>query len=556
MANVAGSFAQGMQIGGGLIDIANRKEDRDNRLSRNKVIEERQDTQWDQSQQDRKQSLSDRDTARKEHNQDRDRIATVQGREDIAWRHQQEEYNHQNKLKDRKEGYNSVFLPAIDKAISSGDFSGLETPEFQSYVKKNPQFDLENILGDKTGSALGDATQILRGASNGQIPDEDDPKLLGAVNSLFPEITNAEGLPSIYTDEKGKQSGITGRRISAVHVMPNGSLTIQQELTLDNGSKVKVPVTENRSSDQNDSVMQVPMSVFSDRMHSLIQSRNHLKQTQLNNYRQLQTGRSLNLDKDGHVIPKYSRGSRRSGGSSASASSLVKQQLSEADDINTRYDKQVAELRDSEGDPKKFNRQVELIEKDRTRALKQHDDLYSGLTVTRNSVLPEARRSNAASKVTNVYVKQYKGYDFDAVDRDDLKRYIMEYPDATPYEINRQIQDAITKGDIAKKAGNDRATIDEYADQIRAEGNKLKQEKNDIAPVKEDESENKKYGGEVGTVLPGYVKGEGLHSYGGRVAEGIRQGTNNAEEDIRQGANNFAATANGLQSRLQDYVSK
>ncbi|KMV30341.1 hypothetical protein AB733_11695 [Photobacterium swingsii] len=553
MANVAGSFAQGMQIGGGLIDIANRKEDRDNRLSRNKVIEERQDTQWEQSQQDREQSLADRDTARKEHNKDRDRIATIQGREDVAWRHQQEEYNHQKKLKERQEGYNSVFLPAIDKAISSGDFSGLETPEFHSYVKKNPQFDLENILGDKTGTALGDATQILRGAANGQIPDEDDPKLLGAVNSLFPEITNAEGLPSIYTDGKGKQSGITGRRISAVHVMPNGSLTIQQELTLDDGSKVKVPVTENRSSDQNDTVMQVPMSVFSDRMHSLIQSRNHLKQTQLNNYRQLQTGRSLNLDNDGKVITKKNgRGSIRSGGSSTSTSSLVKQQLSEANDINTRYDKQIADIKMQGLEPEEEKAQIGQVENRRVSSIKAHDDLYSGLTDIRNSDLPEARHRSAAEKVLKSVVKQYDAYEFDANDKYQIKQYVLNNPSVSSDDIQSAISAMIESGDVTKKNSNNNTSSSDLVAEIMNNGSNqdsgAARNNNLTEEIKSLPSGNEvqpQYGGELGTALPGYERGEGLSSYGRRVAEGVRDG-----------ANNFVDTANGLQSSLQNYVSK
>lgn len=555
MANIAGSFAQGMQIGGGLIDIANRKEDRKNaaedrehRLARNQVLEGRQDTQWNQSQQDRTQSLADRDTARQA-------AKTQQARNEINWQHKQDEYNHQQKLQAKTEGLHDIVYAAAHKAIAFGDFSGLNSPEYKAFTKKYPEFDLSSIVSDEKGKAIDDATQILRAASNGQIPRADDPHLLNTVNALYPEITHGDNLPSVYTNEQGRSFRIKGRRLSGIHSMPNGSLAIQQELTLDDDSKVKVPVTENRSSNPNDPVRQVTMSDFSNRLSSLINTRKHLKQTQINNWVQLQTGRSLNFDSNGNRVTGGSHSSNRSsraGGSSSSNSSLVKQQLAEANDINTSYDKQIADIKMQGLEPEEEKAQIDQLEKRRVSSMKSHDDLYSGLTDIRNSDLPEARRRGAADKVLNTVVKQYAAYDFDANDKYQIKQYVLDNPSVSPDDIQRAINAMIESGDVTKKNSNTRMNSNDLVSQIMNNGtsqasgeqsNNISGEEPQTPPA---ESEGKpQYGGEVGTALPGYERGEGLSSYGNRVAQGVRQG-----------ANEFAESANGLQSRLQNYISQ
>ncbi|NMU69139.1 hypothetical protein HKA89_10165, partial [Vibrio parahaemolyticus] len=135
---------------------------------------------------------------------------------ELTFKQQQEEYNHKKTLMERQEGCQTIFLPAIDKAIASGDFSLMETPEFADYVAKNPQFDVNNILGSDAGKALGEAATLFNKMAQGEMPAENDPMLINAVETLMPEITKAKGIPTIYTDKDGKQHQIVERKVSAV----------------------------------------------------------------------------------------------------------------------------------------------------------------------------------------------------------------------------------------------------------------------------------------------------------------------------------------------------
>ena len=461
MANVVGSFAQGMQIGNGLIDIANRREDRERQReeyehnkSRRSVLESRQDEQYQFGLEDRKESkarqkvIQGREDKRWEMGlSDREEKKAwdkkVKAQQETEWTRSNKEYDHQVKIRRRQEGYETIFLPALDKAIATGDYSLMESPEYIQYVKENPQFDVNNILGDAAGKSLTDATQLLRGASNGQVPDARDPKLIGAMEGLFPEITGSADLPTHYVNEKGESHLIKKRAIAAVHAMPNGMLTIEQAIELDNGETVVTPLTNNRSSDPNDTVMQIPLSALTERMKTLAESREHLKKTQLNNWRYLQTGRALGLDKDGNLSAKSTKGS--------TATDYTKQYLSEETKIRDDILSQIQDVRAMGLEPQEEQARIAEIERKGEARITEHRKQYQNFATVNDPDEPQQERLKAARNVVNSIVKQYADYNFPVETQQQIQNALLKEPNMELEELQGVIQDMIKNGAIKLK---------------------------------------------------------------------------------------------------------
>ncbi|MFZ3513816.1 hypothetical protein LC147_12065 [Vibrio harveyi] len=532
MANVVGSFNQGVGVGAGLLDIANRAEDRaqykkehGEDRERQKVLQQREDVRW-------QQGLEDRAQNKKEHESDLAWQEKSRGEQEKQWdrnettfNQNQAEYNHKQQLLKRQEGFQQIYLPALDKAIVSGDFSLMETPEFQQYVSENPQLDVNNILGSDTGKALGEASQLLREASEGNLPKDNDPRLLNAVDKLFPEITQSSALPKVYTTKDGKSHGITGRRISGVHVMDNGSFTIQQELQLDNGDVVKVPVTQNRSSSQDDNVMLVPMNVFTDRMHDIVTTQNNLSATQLNKWRQLQTGRSLSDSGDG-VLATNTKGRKGKGGGGGSSSSLTKQQLSEQADINKDFDEQIANLQAMGGDD--VDAQVDKLNQQRAEALQRHTAMYMPLTGYDPQKLSREQAEATALRQTKAFVDSYPDYEFDAVDKANIQKYLVNNPRANPSDVNKAIQLMIEDETVSKRSTGNNAS--DFVKQARSGGSSGTRSQ----PQGQSSEGGPKYGGEIGVALPGYEKGEGLGEYAQRQGSSFVDWANEKQSQLQQ----------------------
>lgn len=532
MANVIGSFNQGAGVGAGLLDIANRQEDREQYQkehgedrARQKVMQQREDVRW-------QQGLEDRAQNKKEHESDLAWQEKTRGEQEKQWdrnettfNHQQEEYDHQQQLRNRKEGWEQIYLPALDKAIVSGDFSLMETPEFQQYVSENPQFDINNILGSDTGKALGEASQLLREAGEGSLPQDNDPRLLNAVDKLFPEITQSSALPKTYTSKDGKRHGITGRRISGVHVMDNGSFTIQQEIQLDNGDVVKVPVTQNRSSDPNDNVMLVPMNVFTDRMNDVVTTQQNLSKTQLNKWRQLQTGRSLSQDVNGNLSTSSKTSKSSKTGGSGSASSLTKQQLSEQADINKDFDEQIANIQAMGGDDAAA--QVDQLNKQRAEALQRHTAMYMPLTGYDPQKSSREQAEATALRQTTAFVNSYPDYEFDAVDKANIQNYLVNNPSANPDDVNKAIQMMINDGSVTKR--NTGSSASDLVKKARGGSSGSPAS----AESEQPGNDGPKYGGEIGTALPGYEKGEGLGEYAQRQGSSFADWANEKQAQLQ-----------------------
>ncbi|HHF3073401.1 TPA: hypothetical protein ACPJ1A_000879 [Vibrio diabolicus] len=469
MANVIGSFNEGVRVGAGLIDLHNRQQDRElwrqehnEDRERKKILQQREDIRWQQGLEDREQQKlqrkDDLDWQAKSRKQQEKQWAQAE----LTFKQQQEEYNHKKTLMERQEGFQTIFLPAIDKAIASGDFSLMETPEFADYVAKNPQFDVNNILGSDAGKALGEAATLFNKMAQGEMPAENDPMLINAVETLMPEITKAKGLPTIYTDKDGKQHQIVERKVSSVQIIQGGGAVIEQDLTLDNGKTVTVPVTQNRTSKPDDNILVVPLSEFSNRMKTIIDTRQHLNREELNNWRQLQTGRSLNFDENGNVVSGGRSSRSSSSGPSSSMTQLAKQQLSEQNGINSKYDEQIAKLdRSMFGNEEDYLNEIDRLNRERERALDRHTMMYLSLTGYDPQGLAREQAQSKARERTQEFIESYPGYEFSEYARSKIQTDLLKNPTAKPSEINETIQGMIKEGKHVAKIPPNETLISE-----------------------------------------------------------------------------------------------
>lgn len=467
MADVIRSFSEGFGLGNKIIDRANSAEDRERRLARQDTLEGRQDTQWENGLEDREsrlarqKTLEGREDTQWQHGLE-DRTKTNK-RNDILWDQKQEEYNHQQVLRNRQEGYKNTYLPALDLAIASGDFSKLESPENIKFMKDNPQFDLTNILGEKTGQALGEGVQILRNAANGDLPEANDPTLLNSVDTLFSEITKADTLPKTYTDAKGKSHKIQSRNISSIIPSEDGQgFYIQQRLELDNGKSIEVPVTMNRSSHPDDHPRLVPIGELTQRMDTIAKTRTELSQTQLNNWRYLQEGRSLSSDKNSGT--RTGRGATSSslgaGGHSGVGTKYTKEYMADIADIEKQTQEQIDSIQNNvQLEPEQKQQEIQRIQKEGEKRAKSKTEAWSTFTTVNDPDAPARKRTQATNKMVNNVVSLYDKYDFDDADRNALRQAIDK--GISPAKVEQWVNGKINSGDIKQKGGNDAASQSE-----------------------------------------------------------------------------------------------
>ncbi|EOX0971770.1 hypothetical protein ACO4G9_003325 [Vibrio parahaemolyticus] len=487
MANVIGSFNEGVRTGAGLVDLYNRQQDRElwakeheEDRERQKVLQKREDIQFERGIKEQDLRMKGLESELAWLDKSRKQAEVNWDREAQTFKQQQEEYNHKKTLMEREEGLKTIFLPAIDKAIVSGDFSLMETPEFTEYVAKNPQFDLNNILGSNTGKALGEAATLFNKMAQGEMPAENDPMLINAVETLMPEITKAKGLPTIYTDKDGKQHQIVERKVSSVQIIQGGGAVIEQDLTLDNGKTVTVPVTQNRTSKPDDNILVVPLSEFSNRMKTIIDTRQYLNREELNNWRQLQTGRSLNFDENGNVVSGGRSSRSSSSGPSSSMTQLAKQQLSEQNGINSKYDEQIAKLdRSMFGNEEDYLNEIDRLNRERERALDRHTMMYLSLTGYDPQGLAREQAQSKVRERTQEFVESYPGYEFSEYARSKIQTDLLKNPTAKPSEINETIQGMIKEGKHVTKIPPNETLISKSQefvdDEKKAAGQKMEE---------------------------------------------------------------------------------
>nr|WP_321458726.1 hypothetical protein [uncultured Vibrio sp.] len=543
MADVVGSFAGGINIGRGLIDIANRQEDReiwqqDREEDRayTKDLREREKNTYELGLQDRERRHKREDQQDADLAEQRKRTKVIQGREDKEWKQRQELYDHQQVLLKRKDGLESIYYPAMQRYIATGDNEVFQTPEFQKFAEENPMLSPFKVAGDGVQSALTNAEGLLKGAADGQEIDPYDENLAATVDTLFPEITQSTTLPTTYTDKEGGQHKILGRKVAGVHMMENGNIALEQELVIDDGSEngkvIRVPITENRSSDPNDPVRQITMQDLTDRMTQTRQFRDVISRGDANNLMYLSGQKSLTQNGD-----EFTNSTKKK--DSKNATALKKEQLAAANKIDERFDNQIAEMSSLTQDPKEREVLLKEIEKQRVKAHERNNVLYSqetGFDYTQSS---REASEKLANRKLNVFVDSYRDYSIPSEVKVDILDMLKD--GLSPNDIDQFIQANIKDGTITKSRGNSSSSTME---DIRNRSGS-KQTASNVAPSAnepsaEGEEDLPKYGGEVGSALPGYQRGEGLGSYAGRQAE-----------NIQAAGRTFADWANSKQAQLQ-----
>ncbi|HIF6165151.1 hypothetical protein [Vibrio parahaemolyticus] len=543
MADVVGSFAGGINIGRGLIDIANRKEDReiwqrDREEDRayTKELREREKNTYELGLEDRARKIEREKRFDLEREEDRKRTKVIEGRQDTEWQQKQDLYNHQKVLLKRQEGLSQIYYPAMQRYITTGDVEVFQTPEFKSFVDENPMLAPYKAASDEVQNALTNAEGILKSAADGQEIDPYDTNLTSTVNTLFPEITQSTTLPSVYTDKEGNQHKILGRKVAGVHLMENGNISLEQELIIDDGSEtgkaIRTPITENRSSDPNDPVRQISIQDLTDRMTQTRQFRDVISRGDANNLMYLSGQKSLTQDGD-----KFSSSSRKK--DSTNATSLKKEQLSAAAKIDERFDKEIAEMSALTQDPKERDQLLREIEKRRENAHERNNVLYSQETGFDYNQSTREANEKLANRKLNIFVDSYRDYSIPSEVKVDILDMLKD--GLTPSDIDQFIQANIKDGTIKKSSGNSSASI---MDDIKGRsGNKhtaSNNVSNEDTPSTNGAEDLPKYGGELGTALPDYQRGEGVQSY-----------VNRQVENLHSAGRSFADWANNKQAQLQ-----
>ncbi|HBC3499809.1 TPA: hypothetical protein KDY90_002589 [Vibrio parahaemolyticus] len=545
MADVVGSFAGGINIGRGLIDIANQKEDREiwkqdreEERAYTQKLREREENTYNLGLEDRERRIERENKQDLEREEDRKRQKIIQGREDIEWKQNQELYDHKKVLLKRQEGLEHIYYPAMQRYIATGDNEVFQTPEFKKFAEENPMLSPYKAASDNVKSALTTAEGILKSAADGQPIDPYDQNLAATVDTLFPEITQSTTLPTTYTDKEGNQHQILGRKVAGVHMMENGNIALEQELVIDDGSEngkvVRVPITENRSSDPNDPVRQITMKDLTDRMTQTRQFRDVISRGDANNLMYLSGQKSLTQDGD-----EFTNSTKKKSEKGGTATALKKEQLAAAGKIDERFDEEIANMSSLTQDPKERDVLLKEIEKRRKSAHERNNVLYSqetGFDYTQSS---REASEKLANRKLNIFVDSYREYTIPSEVKVDILDMLKD--GLSPNEVDQFIQANIKDGTITKSRGNSSSST--MAD-IRNRSGSQQTASNNIPsenePSPEGEKDLPKYGGEVGSALPGYQRGEGLANYAGRQAE-----------NIQSAGRTFADWANAKQAQLQ-----
>ncbi|WP_425636112.1 hypothetical protein [Vibrio owensii] len=302
MANFIKSFQQGMDVGNQFIDTLDRRERQKRADERNQVLQDRQDTLWQQGQEDRKQSLEDAKKARERDDIRFEREGKTFDLNNKATEQsinlQKEQHDQQSKLFDfnlkvkNREADTSFVNQNLINSATTGDYSWAETPEAQEVFKRNPHLNPVWATDNDTFQAASYLTNVINGMGNGQMPKWNDPKVMSSLDQLFPEIVNSTDLPEFTPD--GKR--ITSRKISGVMPMKGGKVAIQLSITDEDGNTYDAPMTQNRSSDPNDNVAVVDFKYLTQRIGAINEAQSNDVYKKTREYLALQSGKGSKKD--------------------------------------------------------------------------------------------------------------------------------------------------------------------------------------------------------------------------------------------------------------------
>ena len=301
MANFIKSFQQGMDVGNQFIDTLDRRDRQKRADERNQVLQERQDTLWQQGQEDRKQSLEDAKKARERDDirferegktYDLNTAATKQSMGIQKEESKRAEIKFSFDMKELNRDSDNKFVDqALKSVLVSGDFSAFTSPEMKETLNRNPQHSIPWITNNKTLLAANRLTNVINGLANGKMPDWDDPSIMGDLNQIFPEITKSTDLPQLTPD--GKK--IVDRKITGVVPVKGGNV-IQLTITDENGNSYNAPMTMNRSTDPNDQVAVVPFGYLTTRIRAINEAKTNVAYQKVKEYLALNSGNANQKD--------------------------------------------------------------------------------------------------------------------------------------------------------------------------------------------------------------------------------------------------------------------
>ncbi|WP_274882450.1 hypothetical protein [Vibrio harveyi] len=415
MANFIKSFQQGMDVGNQFIDTLDRRERQKRADERNQVLQDRQDTLWQQGQEDRKQSLEDAKKARERDDirferegktYDLNTAATKQsmGIQKEEGKRAETKFNFDMKAANRKSD-NDFTDQALKSVLVSGDFSAFTSPEMKEVLERNPQLSIPWITDNKTLLAANRLTHVINGLANGKMPDWNDPTVMGDLNQIFPEIGKSTDLPQFTSD--GKR--IVNREITGVIPMKGGQVAIQMSITDEDGNTYEAPMTQKRSTDPDDQVALVGFDYLTTRIKAVNEAQTNEAYKKVRDYLTLQSGKG-------------------SGSSSDSKAKKQELQYKAENDLNKKFfDEETAIRNDMSLDEEQ--RKVKLAELDQRR-----DREFAQLRLRTSNVFGK-NRANLESEDREKDINSFM---------DTAKQ---AYPDVnfTP-ELQGNLRDAINRG--------------------------------------------------------------------------------------------------------------
>ncbi|KFA99611.1 hypothetical protein [Vibrio sp. ER1A] len=434
MANVIGSFRQGFQATNDVFDRANDIEDR-------KTLRDRQDTAWNQRQEDRALRLEDRKDNIERRNTLRDREDTAwnQGQEDRARTIEQgnklfEQNSVLNKINIRNAKYKEatkLYQDSLETALGTGDMSVLFSPEFIKLGEDFKSFDLGNKFTPEAMHTAGLATNMLNGLANGQPPPHNSKDVIAVQKLVFPETYSGYGVP-----EKTKEGKtITSIEPAGLDVSPDGrGLVALVKVTDEDGKSYTAPVTEGRTTDDNDHVKVIPFENAVAKLNSIVElQRNEQFATLRNVYKvKFGKGKSDNKTANENRSELFKESNR--------ISAVFEKQREEA-----RKDAQLSQ--DSEALQQRLN-QIDLQEK---QAQAQLELRYQNLYDSPQSATHDLKENNDHVKqALGLYKDIYPNVQWDPETEQDIKDAIQR---GWPQEkIQRFIDSLISSNKVKTKA--------------------------------------------------------------------------------------------------------
>ena len=331
MANFVRSFSEGFDVGNKVIDTMDRRERLEKYDERQQTLQNREDTQWEQGQEAYTHGLERRGVEEQQKDeahelgvkQTKKSMSLADAAEERAKKQEernQETYNAEVDERNFQAADRTIRL-AWQNAIATGDPSPLRSPEVMEIVSKYSVLDGVDRSKPENVKIAGKGLNILRGISSGQkLPSHDDPDLISVANLLYGGLIDRPGLPS--TTPSGKQ--IKSREISAI-IPAEGvnppSFAIQIKVTDEDGESYMAPLTNGRTSKDNDNVRLISMPDMVSQLHNIVKVQN---------------------DKDIQKITSLYNA--RYGESKKTKPNLQKEQYAAENKIDEDYRKQLADL--------------------------------------------------------------------------------------------------------------------------------------------------------------------------------------------------------------------